>query len=142
MDEVTFNALNKIQSATVEGDILIIAASGRVYSIEEYRMMVKLYSDEIVKSGLSKIIIDEREVEYSPSIMLQVEVVNFYSSGEVPEELAAWKVVGVCADDSISLFEFWAAFARSKGYDNWAFSSLDEAKSFMKNLASTDEDAF
>lgn len=138
MDKTTFNTLNKIQSVTVEDDILIIVASGRVYSIEEYQMMVKLYSDEIVKSGLSKIIIDERKVEYSPSIMLQVEVVNFYSSGELPKELASWKVAGIGAQESIPLFEFWAAFARSKGYDNWAFSSLSDAKSFMKNLALTD----
>lgn len=138
MNEATFGLLNKIISATAEDDILIIVASGRVYSLEEYQMMVKLYSDEIIKSGLNKIIIDERKVEYSPNIMLQVEVVNFYSSGELPEELADWKIAGIGAEESMPLFEFWAAFARSKGYDNWAFSSLDDAKSFMKNLKLTD----
>jgi len=134
VDDATFKSLNKILSVTVDDDVLLIAASGRVYSLEEYQMMVKLYSDEIVKSDLCKIILDERQVEYSPNIMLQVEVINFYSSGELPEELSTRKVAGVCSEESMPLFEFWAAFARSKEYDNWAFSSLDDAKSFMKNL--------
>jgi len=134
VDEAYFNELNKILSVTVDDDILLITASGRIYSLQEYKMMVMLYSDEIVKSGLCKIIIDERQVEYSPNIMLQVEVINFYSSGELPQELANWKVAGIGSEESMPLFEFWAAFARSKGYDNWAFSSLDDAKSFMKSL--------
>ena len=139
MTQTTFSDFNKILSVTVEEDILIIEASGRVYSLQEYQMMVKLYSDEIIKSGLEKIIVDERKVEYSPSIMLQVEVVNFYSSGELPEELTSWKIAGIGAKESMPLFEFWAAFARSRGYKNWAFSSLKEAKHFMENVDSLDK---
>ncbi len=118
-------------SSRVEGDYLLIVASGKIVSNEEYRLLFKRYCDEIVQSGLKKIIIDETKVDYALSFLLQNDIVEFYSSGELPEEFSTWKIACVGREDMSTYSDFWADLAQRSGYDHQGFSSIESAREFL-----------
>lgn len=122
-----------IESITsrAEGDYLLIVASGKIVSNKEYRSLLKRYCEEIATSGLTKVLIDERDVEYVPSFFPQVDIVRYYSSGELPEEFATWRLVCVGAPDAFDFYVFWESLAQRSGYDHWAFTSMDKAREFL-----------
>ena len=82
-------------SSRIESDYLLIVASGNIVSNEEYRILLKRYCDEIAQSGLKTVIIDETNVDYAVSLLLQTEIVDFYESGELPEDFSTWTLVSV-----------------------------------------------
>ena len=118
-------------SSRPEGDYLLIVASAKIVSNKEYRSLLNRYCDEIAGSGLSKALIDERDVEYVPSFFPQVDIVRYYSSGELPEEFTDWKLVCVGRPDAYSFYVFWESLAQRNGYDHWAFASMDKAREFL-----------
>ena len=120
-------------SSKVERDYLLIVASGKIVSNEEYRLFVKRYCDEIVQSGLKKIIIDETKVDYALSFLLQNDIVEFYSSGDLPEEFSTWKIACVGREDMSAFSDFWADLAQRSGYDHQGFSSIESAREFLAN---------
>ncbi len=120
-------------SSKVEGDYLLIVASGKIVSNEEYRLLFKRYCDEIVQSGLKKILIDETNVDYALSFLLQADIVEFYSSGELPEEFSTWKIACVVPEDMSVYSDFWADLAQRRGYDHRGFSSIESAREFLAN---------
>lgn len=124
--------MNRIISSSVENDYLLIVAAGKIVFNEEYQLQVKGYCEAIVESGLDKIIIDERKVRYAPSLILQLDIVKFYSSRELPEELKTWKIACVGPKDSMIFFDFWADAAKRSGYDHRAFASMESAREFMR----------
>ena len=77
-------------TSRIESDYLLIVASGKIVTNEEYRLLLKRYCDEVLKSGLKKIIVDETNVDYAFSLLLQTDIVEFYSSGELPQEFSTW----------------------------------------------------
>ena len=119
-------------SSRVEDDYLLILASGDIDSNEDYQLLLKRYCDDIVKSGLDKIIIDESKMQYAPSLALQMDIVEFYSSGELPEEFKTWKIACVGSEDFMMFFDFWADAAKRSGYDHSAFASMESAREFMR----------
>jgi hypothetical protein len=118
-------------SSKVEGDYLMIVAAGKIVSNEEYRLLLKRYCDEIVQSGLKKIIIDETNVDYAQSFFLQIDIVEFYSSGELPEEFSTWKIACVGREDMSAFSDFWVDVAQRSGYDHHGFSSIELAREFL-----------
>ena len=118
-------------SSKVEGDYLLIVASGKIVSNEEYRLLLKRYCDEIVQSGLKKIIIDETNVDYALSFFLQIDIVEFYSSGELPEEFSTWKIACVVPEDMSAYSDIWTDTAQRSGYDHQGFSSIESAREFL-----------
>ena len=124
--------MHRIISSRVENDYLLIVASGNIASNEDYQLLVKRYCNEIVKSGLDKIIIDESKVQYAPSLLLQIDIVEFYSSGELPEEFKTWKIACVGPVDFMMFYDFWADAAKRKGYDHSAFVSMESAREFIR----------
>ncbi len=118
-------------SSKVEGDYLMIVASGKIVSNEEYRLLLKRYCDEIVQSGLKKTLIDESNMDYALSFLLQNDIVEFYSSGELPEEFSTWKIACVGREDMSAYCDFWADLAQRSGYDHQGFSSIESAREFL-----------
>ncbi len=118
-------------SSRVESDYLLIVASAKIVSNEEYRVLVKRYCDEIVQSGLKKIIIDETNVAYTLSLLLQADIVEFYSSGELPEEFSTWKIATVGREDMTVFREFWADVAQTSGYSHQGFPTIELAREFL-----------
>ncbi len=118
-------------SSKVEGDYQLIVASGKIVSNKEYRLLLKRYCDEIVQSGLKKIIIDETNVDYALSFFLQTDIVEFYSSGELPEEFSTWKIACVVPEDMSAYSDIWTDAAQRSGYDHQGFSSIELAREFL-----------
>ncbi len=116
----------------VENDYLLIVSLGSTFSNEEYQLLVKRYCDEMVKSGLKKVIIDENNMEYAPSFFLQMDVVEFYSSEELPDDFNTWKVACVGPADFKVYFDFWEDAATKSGHDHRAFASIELAREFMR----------
>ena len=124
--------MNVTMSSRVENDYLLIVASGNIACKEDYQLLLKQYCDEIVKSGLDKIIIDESKVQYAPSLVLQTDIVEFYSSGELPEQFKTWKIACVGPEDFMIFYDFWADAAKRSGYDHRGFASMELACEFMR----------
>ena len=120
-------------SSKIEGDYLMIVAAGKIVSNEEYRLLLKRYCDEIVQSGLKKTLIDESNMDYALSFLLQNDIVEFYSSGELPEEFSTWKIACVGREDMSAYSDFWADLAQRSGYDHHGFSSIESAREFLAN---------
>ena len=118
-------------TSQVEGDYLLIVASGKIVTNEEYRTLLKRYCDAIVKSGLKKALIDESKVDYAHSLLLQTDIVEFYESGELPEEFSTWKLASVVPEHMSLLVDFWADVARRSGYDQHGFTSIELAREFL-----------
>ncbi len=118
-------------SSRVESDYLLIVASGRIVTDEEYRVLLKRYCDEIARSGLKTALIDETNVDYAVSLLLQTEIVDFYESGELPEDFSTWTLVSVAPEGMSLIGDFWADTAKRSGYDHHAFASIELAREFL-----------
>ena len=121
----------KAITSRIESNYLLIVASGRIVSSEEYRLLLKRYCDEVLKSGLKKIIVDETNVDYAFSLLLQTDIVKFYSSGELPEEFSTWTFACVGPEDMSAYYEFWSDVAQRSGYDQHWFTSVKSAREFL-----------
>ncbi len=118
-------------SSRAEGGYLLIVASGKIVTNEEYRILLKRYCDEIAQSGLTKAIIDETNVDYTQSLLLQSDIVEFYASGELPEEFNTWILVVVAPKGKLFIGDFWADAAKRSGYDHHVFASIELAREFL-----------
>ena len=118
-------------SSRVEGDYVLIVAFGKIVTNEEYRILLKRYCDEIVQSGLKKAIIAETNVDYIKSLLLQIDIVEFYASGELPEEFSTWTLACVEPEDMSALADFWAHEAKINGHDHHVFASIEQAREFL-----------
>ncbi len=118
-------------SSRVESDYLLIVSSGKIDTIEEYRILLRRYCDEILASGFKKILINESSVNYAKSFFLQSDIVEFYSSGELPEEFSTWKIACVGPEDMSMYYDFWEMVAQNSGYDQHGFSSIESAREFL-----------
>ena len=49
-------------------------------SLDQYRFFARQISEEIRKFDRRKIILDERQVAYAPSFLLQCDMIDFYES--------------------------------------------------------------
>ena len=81
-------------SSKIENGYLLVDASGSIADIEEYKLLVKRYYDEIMKYDIKKIILDESKMQYPKSLVLQRDIVEYYTGG-LPEELRFWKLACV-----------------------------------------------
>ena len=121
----------EVISSRAEGGYLLIVASGKIVTNEEYRILLKRYCDEIAQSGLKKALIDETNVDYAQSFLLQTDIVEFYESGELPEEFSTWVLVSVAPKGMSFIGDFWADTAKRSGYDHHAFASIELAREFL-----------
>ena len=118
-------------TSRIESDYLLIVASGKIVTNEEYRLLLKRYCDEVLKSGLKKIIVDETNVDYAFSLLLQTDIVEFYSSGELPEEFSTWTFACVGPGDMSMYYDFWSDVAQRSGFNHHGFTSVKSAREFL-----------
>jgi hypothetical protein len=124
--------MNFAVKSKLENDYLQIKGSRSVVDIEEYKLLVKRYCDEISKYGIKKIILDETRLQYAKSIVLQTGIVDFYSK-DYPES-SSWKVASVVNSDLIDFGKFWEQKAKQLGcYYHKAFTSIEEARKFISD---------
>ena len=114
-----------------ENDYLVINATAKIDTDQQYQELVKQYCDEAVKNGSTKLIIDESKVDYAQSLLLQSEIVSFYSSGDLPGEFREWKIACIIQPGFMIYGEFWEKLAREKGFNQKAFTSMESARTFM-----------
>ena len=104
-------------------------------SLDQYRVLARQYGDEIRKYDCRKIIVDERQVAYGPSVLLHLEIIKFYEFDLGPDATDLQLTVVVDNKD-LGLGEVWAHSSREAGYPYRVFPSIEEASAF---LASTPE---
>ena len=121
-------------SSRVESDYVLIVASGKIVTNEEYRILLKRYCVEIAQAGLKKALIDETNVDYAQSFLLQTDIVDFYASGELPEEFNTWTLVVVAPKGKLFIGDFWADAAKRSGYDHHVFASIELAREFLSKI--------
>ena len=117
-------------SSKIENDYLIVEASGSIADIEEYKLIAKRYCTEIMKYDIKKIIIDESKMKYPNSLVLQSDIVKYYSVG-LPNELRFWKLACVVDRNMIDIAKFWEFKATESEYNHKAFESIEEAKAWI-----------
>ena len=77
-----------------------------------------------------KIVIDERNIDYGPSLMNQMNIVTFTAS-EMPEEIKTWKIAIILSGEHMILGEFWESASKDSGYSFETFSNMDAAIRFI-----------
>lgn len=121
-------------STTREHDYLVIVASAKIVSNEEYQELVDRYATEIVHSQLQKVLIDETQVEYAPSLLLHSDIVSYYSREPASSDLVkTWQIACVGAPDADVFYEFWESIARNAGYNQKFFTTLEKARTYLQN---------
>ena len=124
--------MNTTVSSELTPDHLLLVGYGEIMSLDQYRFYSRQVSHEIGKFDRRKIILDERQVEYGPSLLLQLDSIDFYDS-DLGEDAADWQLCVVAGDDLLMLGEFWAKSSRDAGYAFQFFSSIEEAVAFLES---------
>lgn len=124
--------MSAVVSSELKGDYLLVVGTGEVISADEYRILTEQYVNEILQHDKSNIIIDETKIHYAPSLLLQSEIVDFYST-DMPEEMKKWKLAVVLHDDYMTFGEFWAHSANEAGYAYKAFTNMEDALEFIQS---------
>ena len=119
-------------STKQENDYLIVESSGSIANIEEYKLLVSRYYNEIMKYDIKKIILDESKMQYPKSLELQSDIVKHYSGG-LFEEFRLWKLACVVDRNIIDIAKFWEFNATQRGYYHKAFDSMEEAKAWINS---------
>jgi hypothetical protein len=109
---------------------LLLTGEGPIVSMEEYKTLLGQYVDEVQKQAQIKIVVDERLVDYGPSLLNQADIVTFTAS-EMPEVMKTWKLAVVLKDEHMALGEFWECESRSAGYPYMVFSKMDDAIQYI-----------
>ena len=119
-------------SSKAENDYLLIESSGSIVNLEEYKVLVKRYVDEIAKYGINKILLDESKIKWAKSLLLQSDIVDFITD-ELNEVMRELKIACVVDNDVIDIAKFWEFKSKQSGYNHKAFSSMDEARTFISD---------
>ena len=122
--------MNTTVSSELRPGYLLLVGSGEVVSLDEYRFLARQYGEEISKYDCRKIIVDERQVAYGPSLLLQSDIIDFYEF-DLGEDATDWQLAVVVGNDLIELGEFWAHSSREAGYSYRVFLSIEEAAAFL-----------
>ena len=117
-------------SSELRPGYLLLVGSGEIMSLDQYRFFARQVSDEIRKFDRRKIILDERQVAYSPSFLLQCDSIDFYES-DLGEDATDWQICVVAGNDLLVLGEFWAQSSRDAGFPFRFFTSTEEAVAFL-----------
>lgn len=123
--------MNMTISTKVEDDYLLITASGSIADAEGLGLHTKRYVNEILAHGAMKVIIDETDVQYHKSLLDVIGLVESYSD-VIPAELRSGRLAIVFNSDIKPIAEFWQFQATEKGYDYKAFSTIEEARDFLR----------
>ena len=122
--------MNTTVSSELRPGYLLLVGFGEVVSLDQYRFLVRQYSDEIKKYDCRKIIVDERLVAYGPSLLLQSDIVDFYEF-DLGADATDWQLAVVINKELLGLGEFWAHGSREAGYPYRVFLSIEEASAFL-----------
>ena len=124
-------------SSELRPGYLLLVGSGEVVSLDQYRFLARQYSDEIRKYDCRKIIVDERQVAYGPSLLLQLDIIDFYEF-DLGADATDWQLTVVVDNELLAIGEVWADSSREAGYPYRVFLSIEEASAF---LTSSSEEA-
>ena len=124
--------MNTTVSAELRPGYLLLVGSGEIMSLDQNRFYARQISDEIGKFDRRKIILDERQVEFGPGLLLQLDAIDFYES-DLGEDATDWQLCVVAGDDLLMLGEFWAKSSRDAGYPFQFFSSIEEAVASLES---------
>ena len=111
-------------------DYLLLTGSGSVSTIDEYESLTEQYLTETLKFDEETIILDETSIQFTPSLLLQSDVVKSYVN--FPDKIAESKVAVVSNKESVVFQKYWEHCADKAGYNYKVFSSMDEALKFIK----------
>ena len=117
-------------TSKTEGSYLLLAGEGPIVSMAEYKTTVRQYVDEVQKQTLRKIVVDQRKVDFGPSLINQMDIVTF-TAREMPEEIKTWKIAVVMSDEHMILGEFWKFSSKDSGYSFETFSNIDAAIQYI-----------
>ena len=122
--------MNTTVSSELRPGYLLLVGSGEVVSLDQYRALARQYGDEIGKYDCRKIIVDERQVAYGPSLLLQLEIVDFYEF-DLGADATDWQLAVVIDKELLAIGEVWAHSSREAGYPYRVFLSIEEASTFL-----------
>ena len=122
--------MNTTVSSELKPGYLLLVGSGEVVSLDQYRFLARQYSDEIRKYDCRKIIVDERQVAYGPSLLLQLDIIDFYEF-DLGADATDWQLAVVVDNELLGLGEVWAHSSREAGYPYRVFSSMDDARMYL-----------
>ncbi len=122
--------MNVTITSKVIDDHLYINASGLAANIEDLKLLMRQYYEEILKYGMNSVMIDKRDVQFPMSLEPAVALAD-YCSEAFPDEIKFWKIAAVVSSNIMGIASFWEFQANQKGYGYKVFSSVEEAREFL-----------
>jgi hypothetical protein len=120
-----------VMSARIQDGCLLIEAAGRIFGIEEYKLLTNRTIEEMAKHGTKKAVIDGSLIKWLNSFRLQSEIVGFYKHG-LSEEIRLSRIACVVDEDAITMLKFWEFQANQNGFNVRAFCSRNLAVRWVK----------
>lgn len=114
----------------IENNYLLITAAGRVADYDEFKELIMRYYEEIVRFGVDKVIVEEREVQFPLSLLEATESIEFIS-GSLPEDVKLWRIAFIVGNDIRGIADYWEFQANQNGYSFKVCSAMEEAREFL-----------
>ena len=111
----------------VEGNILHVTTSGFDESLEEVIAYGEAIMAEATKHGCTRILVDERQLEYRLSTVDTYELANYYA--KTFRGIA--KVALVTSSENLEDAKFWETAVRNRGLFYRIFTSKEEAEVWL-----------
>ena len=119
----------KIKS-NIKNDHILITAVGKISNFDEFKLLNKLYFEEIEKLKLNKIIVDERDLEKPLSLLNMTDLTNFYETS-ISHNIDKWKASIIVDANYKEVAEFWEMLTKEMGYKFKTVLSMEEALEFI-----------
>lgn len=104
--------------------------TGSIISIDEYRELSKQCCSLVKDYSFDKLLIDETGIDYSPSFLLQSEIVEHYEEDLCEKFKNA--ILAVVVKKTIELQgDFWVMIAREAGYTCEVFCDVPSALRYL-----------
>ena len=110
---------------------LIIKGSGCIKNSYEEKEFAKNCYEVILKNNSKKVIIDQREIDFTSSIVDQTETVSFYNE-EFESFIRFVRIAIVISPKDKELHEFWELYANNRGYPWRVFTKIEDAIEYIE----------
>lgn len=118
-------------TTSIKDDFVLLRATGEINDFEEFKLINKLYIENIEKLKIDRIIVDETDLKKPLSVLNMLDLNEFYAT-RIPHYNTRWKVAVIVNTEYQELAKLWEMLANKNGYEFKIFLSMEEALQFIK----------
>ena len=114
----------------MEPEYLLIEGVGTIATLEDQKNWSDACYREVIKFNASRVLIDDRQLQFKTSFIDQCDVVRHYND-EFEAKARSVRVAIVVNHDDKELHDFWELYASNRGFLWKVFREMDAAIAFL-----------